>query len=296
MTSRAVICLAAGLACVCSGTQAMAAATYTGSIRGNFSNAVTTGSYIDWRRTPFLVPDNNAADASFSYNATQGAGYNNSYSWGVPFNNASTSSSLLFTGVNNFAPVAPGTNFTLGQLTYTNGTINLGTGTYGGQFTISGLNITDNNGNAVAVDPLTVAFTNYDTVNYTTNAALPAAIAALINLGGGAAPAWTASDVVSADFFFIPSLNVYAFTREGAAVTFDITGQIVGDPVLSITGLSVDSSSVDNGFVLGAAQEQELIDDDEELVPEPASLMTLGVGLLGLRSMRRRPDHGHGPA
>jgi hypothetical protein len=282
MSARFMLGFTVGAACIWTVHQAEAAATYTGSVRGNFSNAVTTGNYIDWRRTPFFVPDNNAADATFAYNSTQGGGFNNAYQWGVPANLASSASSLLFTGVNNFPAVAPGTNFTVGQLTYTNGTISVGTGTYGGQFTINGLNITDGNGNAVAVDPLTVNFTNYDTVNYTTNAPLPAAIAALINLGGGAAAAWTASDVVSADFFFIPALNIYAFTREGQAVTFDVTAQIVGDPQFSLSSLSVDPSSTNNGFVLGPAQEQTLVNDDEELVPEPGSLLILTTGLTGL--------------
>ena len=286
------VCVAAGMAWLGTTHGSFAAATYSGSIRGNFSNEAATGSYIDWRRgflpSQFFVQDNNAADAVFSYNQTQGAGFNNSYSWGVPANAATTSSSLLFSGVNNFPAVAPDTNFTAGQLTYTNGTIRIGTGTYGGQFTISGLNIKDNNNNDVAVTPLTVPFTNYDTVNYTTNAPLPAAIAAIINAGGDAAAAWTASDVVSADFFFIPSLNIYAFTREGKAVTFDVTARIVGDPELAVAGLSVDPASLNDGFVIDPIAEQTLVAYDEITVPEPASLAVLAVGWIGSIAVRRR--------
>jgi len=268
--------------------ETLAAANYTGSIRGSFSNAVTTGSYIDWRKPGIFIADNNAADAVFSYNQTQGAAFNNFFQWGMPANNVGPSS-LLFTGVNNFAPVAPGVDFTLGQLTYFNGTINVGTGTYGGSFTLSGLNITDNNGAAVAVDPLTVSFTNYDTVNYNTNALLPTVIANLINLGGGNAAAWTASDVVSADFFFIPSLGIYAFEKEGAGVTFDVKGRIVGDPMIDVTGLFLDPNSTNLGFILNPTQEQQIqAYDQATVVPVPASIWLFGSVMAGLSLLGNR--------
>ena len=144
------------------------------------------------------------------------------------------------------------------------------------------------NGNAVAVDPLTVAFTNVDTVNYTPVGALPAAIAALINLGGGVAAAWTPTDVVSADFFFIPALNVYAFTREGKSVSFDLKAQIVGDPMLAVSGLTLDSGSSTDGFVLNPVQEQAITTYDTVVAPEPATLAILLPALLGLTRVRRR--------
>ena len=283
MASRIIHGCVLGLACLASG-EVLAAANYSGTIQGNFSGEQTTGNYIDWRRG--FIADNNGADAVFSYAQTQMAGFNNLYRWGQPAA-GSFASSLLFTG-QAFAAVKPSTNFQVGTLTYTNGTINIGTGTYGGNFTISGVNVTDNNGNAVAVTPLTVAFTNYDTVNYTPSGVLPAAIAALINLGGGAAPAWTPADVVSADFFFVPALGVYAFTREGKSVSFDIQAQIVGDPFLAIAGLTLDPSSVNDGFVISPTQEQQIEAYDATEVPEPGSFAAFLSGLLGMGLIRRR--------
>lgn len=85
---------------------------------------------------------------------------------------------------------------------------------------------------------------------------------------------------MSADVFFIPSLGIYAFTREGKAVTFDVTARIVGDPELAVAGLSVDPSSLNDGFVIDPNAEQTLVSYDELTVPEPASLALLAGGLV----------------
>ena len=55
----------------------------------------------------------------------------------------------------------------MGKFVYQNGTIVLGTGAYGATLSLSGANVTDNVGGAVAVAGLDVPFQNWDTTNLT---------------------------------------------------------------------------------------------------------------------------------
>jgi len=71
------------------------------------------------------------------------------------------------------------------------------------------------------------------------------------------------------------SFNVF----EGATAIGGLVGFIIGDPVLSLTDITVSQGQSANGFVGNSPPLP---------VSEPASLTLLGGALLGLGLMRRR--------
>jgi len=292
-----------------------AAVGYSGQVTGAFANPVTAGSYISQtaganaQTVPnysFVFRNNNATAVT---NINNGAAIS-TYTWGnanglVP-QPAVTQSSVSWVPV-AFNNVAPGQQFLLGKIIYTNGTITLGTGAYGATLNLSGVNVTDNLGGAVAVNGLALPFTNWDTTNMTSgyagavkglagNNVVNAAGQLFDNAGNPIldnvgnqvtvpGPSfydtfWNADYISFQNGQFANFSNTNdAGTFEGQQAVFDVFGHIQGDPQIIIDSMALDDGSLGLGFVDGNA---------EELAPEPAALgLIAGATLLALR--RRQP-------
>jgi hypothetical protein len=289
---------------------------YSGSIAGIFNNPVYSGQYINQTaganaQTPptysFVNRDNTATAV------VTGVG-TSTYTWG------SCNGCNLGAGVSPFSSIqwlpvpfvnqAGNQDFLLGQILYTNGTINLSTGTYGATLNLSGSANLTANGVATALDPLAAPFTNWDTVNLSTGyagnvkglAGNNVVIGGLLfdnagnpildNMGNqvtvpGASPYDT---FWSADYLSftagLPFANFQngvndAGTFEGKTAVFDVYGQIVGDPQIEIDSIVLDDSSLGNGFADSSAEE-------EAGAPEPASFLLFGGGFAAAVALRKR--------
>lgn len=302
--------IGAGLLLPCA---SFAANLYTGQINGLWANPVTNGQYINQQAGPNaatppnfqFVNRNNAATA-----VTTGVG-TDTYTWGTCNGcnlgpGVSPFSRLQWVPV-AFANQAPNVPFLLGKVIYTNGTINLGTGTYGGTLQLSA-NVTDGV-NAVAVAGVNDTFTNWDTVNLSTgyNGAVTGLTGNIVVNAAGklfdnngnpindaagnqiTLPAgqsfydtfWSADYIsfsASANANF--SGNNDAGTFEGKSATFDVFGEIVGDPQIQIDYLALDSGSEGSGFAIPNSEASD--------APEPFSIALTAAGLLGLTIFSRR--------
>jgi hypothetical protein len=293
----------------------------TGSISGTFNNVQFAGQYINQTaganaQTPpnynFVNRDNTATAV------TAGIGTSD-FTWG------SCNGCMLGAGVSPFSEIqwlpvafnnqAPNVDFLLGKIQYTNGTINLSTGTYGATLNLAGNMVTDQNGAGVALVPLAAPYTNWDTVNLNTGAAfnnqavkglagnnvVNAAGQLFDNAGNPILDSMGNQAIVpgpnyyntfwSADYIsFQPGIPFANFqngvndagTFEGQKAVFDVIGKIVGDPMIEIDSIVLDDSALGSGFADSNAEE-------EASTPEPASFTLIGAGLLlgaGL-SMRR---------
>lgn len=239
-----------------------AGAPFNGTTTGTFGLASKTGTYMDWRKSPFFFQDNNAADAVVTGENT------NLLTWGAPAPGGA-SSFVLFAGVGapGFGPIAANTPFRIGTFAYFNGAINFLTGAYGASFTITPSDPT--------IDPLVSSYTNIDSKNYVDNSAVPFWAAPFVPAG------WKNGDLISADGMILPDFGKIALVKEGKNVTFDLMGKIVGDPQLVAVDIVVDPSSIDDGAVIPIA-------DEVMLEPEPSSWLLLTIGIVGLCGYGRR--------
>ena len=226
--------------------QARASLTYSGSVSGIFTNPILSGNLIDVNGVNVFL-DNTATAAS------SGAG-TNAINWGrnsaaLPVG-TSPFSTARFVGA-NFTNVAPGTQFLLGYIYFTNGTSEMNSLIFGTTLTIGvtgNLSITPSTSNASIVT--------------TSNTGI--------------------SPQRDADAIFFPSLGRSFNVFEGNTAVADVFGQIVGDPTLVLTRLALDPT------LNGPNAPGSIGNGASDFVPEPSSWLLLASGLAPMILLRRR--------
>jgi hypothetical protein len=155
-------------------------------------------------------------------------------------------SEVTFIGA-SFTNVTPGQVFELGTLTYSNGTSLVGTSIFGATFTMTA-NLTSEG--TISITPF---ISNLLVVTTTNDGPTPAS---------------------NADYLTFPTLGQSFNVLEGDSAQAILFGEIVGDPSLNLTSISIAPGSEDTGFIA--------------YTPEPPSwlLLAAGLGLLAIISKR----------
>jgi hypothetical protein len=255
---------------ILSTSQAFASPVYSGFVTGQWSAPILAGSLINPAdlANPTSSDNTQTALCNLSPCAFAPPNYVNDESTSLVWGGgdfAVPSSRVTFVG-ESFSGVLPnlieigqaGTTFRLGTLTYTNGTSLLSTLIFGGRLTLT---VTLENDESVVV-PFAI---NLD-IRTTNNTGTPDQNADFLDFTtqlGTVAPV---------------SFNVL----EGETATAIVWGQIVGDPFLFATGLTLDPNSVGKGFV-GTG-----LPDDP--VPAPLPIALLVFGLLGMYGASRKSN------
>jgi hypothetical protein len=189
-----------------------ASGTNSGSISGTFSDPVLTGYVIDLQGNH--VPLDNTTSAFYFGVGT------NTITWGQPIPGFTPpSSSITFTG-KSFSGVAPGQEFDLGTISFTNATNFNDTFIFGATLTL--------------------------TVDSTVGGSVDPGIA---HLGFIATQNGTGSARADADFVTFDVFPVTFNVLEGQTATAELFGTIVGDPFLSVTGIQLNPGQENNGFI-----------------------------------------------
>ena len=267
---KSLVCkaLVAGLAvpAMLASVRTEAAPSYSGSIQGQWTSPVLSGSLIDAATGTVTFVDNTAtaacnlspcprAPATFP-----GGGGGATVAWGDGAT-ADRTSVVRFTGA-TFVNVAPDTLFDLGTLTYTNGTSDLNSLIFGASLTLTAL-LTDPLGTTVDSFLLQLGIT---TTNNTGTTAQNADFIDFRNSLGTTAPV---------------TFNVF----EGATATAILSGRIIGDPMLFATQITIAPGSAGSGFIGSGIPPLA--------IPEPS---TWWLGLAGLALLRPFRVRGAGRA
>jgi hypothetical protein len=227
-----------------------ASPSYTGVIQGSFGDPVLSGNIISLSRLPVFQDNTATAFYTTNYDSATNAA---SLTWGT---GAFTipSSILVFQGA-AFSGVAPGQEFALGTLSYTNGTSNLNSLIFGATLTMQ---VGDGLGGVLPITAAVSSVSIYTTVN-------------------GGVSAFLDADSVTLS----PSTTFYN-VYEGASATAILYGSIIGDPELHFNSIALAPNQGGNGFLSPGLP----------ALPEPSglSLAALAVAaVLGRRRFRRKP-------
>jgi hypothetical protein len=171
-------------------------------------------------------------------------------------------SSLIFFGAE--IPVVFDEPFLIGRLTYHNGTSNLGTLIFGAN--ISFYNEFVDPSRHLATDQVIITTTNNIGTSLAQNADY-------INICG------------SRSNLCDDSLQGFETDAGGTGVTFDLYGQIIGDPMLFLTAVEVTPGQ---GPLSGLVGHEPPIGTEVQAVPEPTSIGILAAALGMLGFIRRR--------
>jgi hypothetical protein len=225
-------------------------------IVGVFSNPIVQGNVLNDPTVGALTPLDNTGTALVGVNsANAGCSGSNTLCWGSdPGSGLPLSqqySELTFTGANVTGP-----NQTIGTINFLNGTSALNSLIFGATLTFY---------------DATTGMTNLgsDTVIITTTSNQYS--------GTGLTPGQLATDAdyinICGNFSNIcgSSLEAYEDSEGGVGVTATLTGSIIGDPHLQLTGISANGQAANGGVVGNEAPMG---------VPEPSTLTMMSAGLL----------------
>jgi hypothetical protein len=218
---------------------AQASDSYSGTVDGVFTNEETSGFYLDANYNPIWISD---SDPYITGDGTDDIVSGIAASDSAP-------DQWMFIGA-SFTDVAPGQTFLLGQLEYFNGTVDLGTGAFGGDLTLN-FDISDGS----AVDPLTLHYDHISTVNI-------------------------GNQVHDADWLNFTAIDTSFHVYENDWATVDVYGRIVGDPYADSLTFQIlpNADGSYNGF----------LGPNEPAVPAPAALVPFSVGAVAALKRRRR--------
>lgn len=227
---------------------ANAAVVIGGSIAGDpiyaqWELPVLSGvAYDGATRAP--IPEDNTSGAVYDLGSQLPANQT-TITWGTPAA-GSAANYITFTGSGSIPASKGSTPFSLGSFSYFNGSTLSNTNIFGSTLVFYAVGLDGN----IPIGSIDFGF------NQTAN-------------DGTAAQ--------NADWLSIPGVSTALYVYEGAAVTGELNGLIIGDPQVVPLSFTLDPNQSANGFIAGAGA-----------IPEPSiwAMMLLGFACLGVVSYR----------